>query len=987
MLYAVIIGAGVHRSPDLLELPAATRDAMALAAALRDGDRSAQITCLIGEDATLEEARSALRVAVESLRADDMLLVTFSGHGRPDGCLMLYDSLPGEQESGWALEEIAQSWNAASEGTAIFLLDSCFSTGISTRAWRGTAVDRRAALDTLAGPGRVFLTAAAANAEAFENPRSRHGFLSEAFLDVLSSRVAGASPLETLGRVMDEASGRAATFGYLQTPGIVGEVTPDLRLPSLVKGQTFDATFPQSPMARIEGPLEELAGVGLPNDLIEAWVDRFPTLNDLQLEAINEHELLQGASLFVAAPTSSGKTFLGELASAQALLDHRKVAYLAPYRAIVTEKADEFEALYRDRLGFRVRRASGDWRDDTPSIRAGKFDLGVFTFEAFLGTILRDPVILDQLGVVVLDEAHFIADPQRGIVVELILTALRQARERGASLQILLLSAVIGDTNGLERWLGCRLLRTDQRPVPLVEGVLTPDGVYRFRSDDGREGEERLIAPLSGRGARAKDFLIPLSRDLAGRGEKLVVFRSGRGTASGSAGYLAREAGLPAAQVGSEIPQDDMSSRTRELRNALGGGVAFHTSDLSLTERSIVEEAFRDPGSGLDVLVATTTLAAGVNLPASTVVIPETSFPGPTGRAFSVGEYKNMVGRAGRLGQRESGRSVLLAETRREAANLFERYVLGQPEDVRSSFEERDLGTWVIKLLARVRAVERTAVGPLLSSTFGGWLREREDPSWTSRLAQEIALLIESFIGAGLLEEEGSHVRLTQLGAASGAASFDLGSALALLEMLGGDAGWIDRPERLAIAIQALPALDEGYTPMHSRGEPDRQRELSYQSSVPHALLARGTYDPRQRNARAKRALVVEAWLRGDAIEAIEAAYSVHPSYGGLRAGDIRSIADRTRYHLASALTIAAIASPDRSFSGEDGMAFLRRLDLGVPEAWIALIERFPGLSRGECRALQAAQAGPAESDAAWLARVIGQTRCDEILETEGPPL
>src|SRR5438105_3312764 len=73
-----------------------------------------------------------------------------------------------------------------------------------------------------------------------------------------------------------------------------------------------------------------------------------------------------------------------------------------------------------------------------------------------------------------------IADETHGVNLEFVLTLLLMRRKQGAEPQLIALSAVIGDTNGLERWLGARLLRRDERPVPLNEGILIANGSFRY---------------------------------------------------------------------------------------------------------------------------------------------------------------------------------------------------------------------------------------------------------------------------------------------------------------------------------------------------------------------------------------------------------------------------------------------------------------------------------------------------------------------------
>src|SRR5581483_592674 len=188
--------------------------------------------------------------------------------------------------------------------------------------------------------------------------------------------------------------------------------------------------------------------------------------------AVNEHGVLDGNSLLVVAPTSAGKTFVGEMAALKAITEGRKAVFLLPYKALVNEKYEDFSAIYGERLNLRIARCSGDWQDQVGDVLRGKYDIAFFTYEKFLSLSVTSPHILNQIGLVVLDEAQFITEPGRGMVVELLLTSLVSARLRGISPQLLALSAVIGDINGFDRWLDCGLLTTTDRPVPLTEGVL-----------------------------------------------------------------------------------------------------------------------------------------------------------------------------------------------------------------------------------------------------------------------------------------------------------------------------------------------------------------------------------------------------------------------------------------------------------------------------------------------------------------------------------
>jgi helicase len=197
------------------------------------------------------------------------------------------------------------------------------------------------------------------------------------------------------------------------------------------------------------------------------------------------------------------------------------------------------------------------------------------------------------VGLVVLDEAHFITDPSRGITVELLLTYLLSIRERGIAPQLITLSAVIGGTNDFDTWLDCQLLMSEHRPVPLIEGVIDRTGTFQYLDADGQTQTEQFIPRSAAIQRRDKpsgqDVIVPLVKQLVGAGEKVIVFRNQRGKAQGCASYLANALGLPAAtEILSLLPTRDNTMTSAKLRECLSGGTAFHTSNLHREEREIV---------------------------------------------------------------------------------------------------------------------------------------------------------------------------------------------------------------------------------------------------------------------------------------------------------------------------------------------------------------------------------------------------------------
>jgi replicative superfamily II helicase len=243
----------------------------------------------------------------------------------------------------------------------------------------------------------------------------------------------------------------------------------------------------------MSGSFGDFAAHGFPPEIVSQWATDFPQgLNPLQLRAVNEFGALNGRPLLVVAPTSSGKTMIGELAGVQAVIGGKKAAFLLPYRALVNEKYEEFTARYGP-AGVRVVRCSGDATDGIGPVLTGRYDLAFFTYETFLNLALGSARLLAQLGLVVVDEGQFITDPHRGITVELIFALLLRARERGIEPQLVILSAVIGNLNSFDRWLNVPLLLSRERPVPLIEGVLDRRGTFQFVDADSTTKTEALL--------------------------------------------------------------------------------------------------------------------------------------------------------------------------------------------------------------------------------------------------------------------------------------------------------------------------------------------------------------------------------------------------------------------------------------------------------------------------------------------------------------
>ena len=300
----------------------------------------------------------------------------------------------------------------------------------ATPAARADLVDYSA----FEGKGRFLLAAASPSQPAWEEPSSGHGLLTRSVIEVLTSGSGNNDITQAVASIIARTRELARLIGEEQDPCFVGSVEGGLTLPVLNRGPVWQRLFPDLSTVEVGEAIEELRRFGIPEEIITQWRARFPDgLNELQLEAVNRHRVLNGQSLLVVAPTSSGKTFIGELSAIRAAVAGKKAVFLLPYRALVNEKYEDFAASYSS-TGLRVIRCAGDFTDETGLFLAGRYDLAILTFEMFLGLAVSSPHILRSIGALILDEAQFITDPTRGIGVELLLTLVLYGRAQSCLL-------------------------------------------------------------------------------------------------------------------------------------------------------------------------------------------------------------------------------------------------------------------------------------------------------------------------------------------------------------------------------------------------------------------------------------------------------------------------------------------------------------------------------------------------------------------------
>ncbi|RLI30736.1 hypothetical protein DRO51_04660, partial [Candidatus Bathyarchaeota archaeon] len=206
-----------------------------------------------------------------------------------------------------------------------------------------------------------------------------------------------------------------------------------------------------------------------------------------QEEAIRKG-VLEGKGFVLASPTASGKTLIAEFCALKHILEKNgKVIYLVPLRALASEKYDDFlkytSIKKPNGRNIRVAISTGDY--DTSDPQLGKHDIIIATNEKVDSLLRHRAEWLKEVTLVVADEIHLLRDADRGATLEFTLTALKRFNP---NLQILALSATIGNVEEIAEWLKANYVVMDWRPVPLREGVVWFDEVL-FRDGDARKIE------------------------------------------------------------------------------------------------------------------------------------------------------------------------------------------------------------------------------------------------------------------------------------------------------------------------------------------------------------------------------------------------------------------------------------------------------------------------------------------------------------------
>lgn len=465
--------------------------------------------------------------------------------------------------------------------------------------------------------------------------------------------------------------------------------------------------------------------------------------------------LLEGKSLVVSSPTASGKTLLALMAAYVKAKKGKKVVYLAPLRALASEKYAEFSEL--SRFGLSATISTGDY--DSSGETLGKADIVVLTNERF-DSIMRHRVSwMSSVGLFIADEVHLAGNDNRGPTLEMILT---KVLHQGIDAQLLALSATISNVDEVGRWLHATPVEMDWRPVPLREGV------YDYGRVVFADGGEDPI-PKSTYGTP-----IDVAMDTVKKGGQALVFANTRrravSLATRAAELTQRQLSPDEKKAVSEasrriLSSGEETSLSRLLAEVVAKGSAFHHAGLEGEHRHLVEEYYR--ARAIKLLASTPTLAAGVNLPARRVVIADmTRYDSSRGgnSEISVLDYRQMAGRAGRPQYDDHGETVMVPPPTQPAGDYLEHYTKEPPEPIRSRLsDESAMRSHTLATIATGRGLSKADLDGMFAKTLLAMQVRREDLTKMTEKALGFLLaerLVESHGGLFYATDFGQRVSI-----------------------------------------------------------------------------------------------------------------------------------------------------------------------------------------------------------------------------------
>lgn len=433
--------------------------------------------------------------------------------------------------------------------------------------------------------------------------------------------------------------------------------------------------------------------------------------NDIQ----TRHIIVQGA-------TSSGKTLISEMAILDCLKSRKKSIVLVPLKAMVRERYEHFKNDLEPQGTTQVYASSSDFQEHDGNIVRGDYEVAVIVYEKFFAMLAQpENNMLNDCALLVVDELQMLSSNNRGpkleIGIQKVLRNNKSSEKNAAYTRIMCLTTCDCKVNYIKKWLTISergreiepiLIDSFKRPIGLKEHVIQVDGKWKMHYERGEwdsDAEDKLydegeLDEISGYEEKnnidlaKRELLKVLLKKIYNNNPKakVLVFANGRKRTHDIADFLAKQDIMPFGQLSKETGEkidaydgDEYQSILKQ--SLLPRRIAFHNAALSTALREFIEDLFQKDGE-LRLVVATETLTVGMNMPVDVMILFDAEVFRGNGvaTALTSQEYKNFVGRAGRLGQTNcKGESYIFAVTKTDANKYWDNYVNSRAEEITSA--------------------------------------------------------------------------------------------------------------------------------------------------------------------------------------------------------------------------------------------------------------------------------------------------------------
>ena len=373
----------------------------------------------------------------------------------------------------------------------------------------------------------------------------------------------------------------------------------------------------------------------------------------------------ENQNLLVIAPPSSGKSFLGEMATAAHLIHQKKCIYLSPFRFYAEEKYSHFKNLY-DNCGAETIISTRNRKENDHRITQGTYKLAVMDCEKFNYFLLMYPEFLTNTSLVIIDEMQIIDDPKWGPLLEEIIDHL--LKKELTNLRIIALSALVENQDTLLKWFPAHPLISYPQPAEMRKGVVR-EGVFKYAAsnEEKADHQEVFFQPEAVRDNCFEDYLLETVKYFIKKDEPTLIFFATPGESRQWAERLASRLESPDAPAASsalkELHQMEDTLSRDELLKPLEKGIAYHNPELSWEERNLVETYLKK--GEIKIVCAAVKYSIGINLPFKNIIIPSDKIHNNDGNYLhdfrtnlTSADIANMGGRAG---NENFGRIIFLA--------------------------------------------------------------------------------------------------------------------------------------------------------------------------------------------------------------------------------------------------------------------------------------------------------------------------------------